>query len=296
MPFSTKLIADYVEMTNAVLDAARFDSGQQLDQLIQALKHVLNPLQPADVSEQFSGLVQALCQFLEEPELFVADPADYGAFKSLVCGRIDEKIKALSELSEADIKRLIKESDERRTQAAKNLAKMAACTPPKPGTEAHTVSVEEYLRQTYGSQERARVLSTVIEARRIRGLIERRGELLMDLEQRANQRTETARRFNDAARELNRSSGEIILEHTFNGLRLAWAALTNGSMSLARAALENTGRALKYTSAASVLNSDIALAAASQRFFTSATEGERLDAQQPSLSRPLSLGSMGLAY
>ncbi len=106
MPFSTKLIADYVEMINGELDRIPVEQPAEFKFITEELQNMISwsffgaikncffkappkPVLPQATKEQLDYIRYCL----DTPQEFVKSAADYAEYKQIITQRINAKIK-----------------------------------------------------------------------------------------------------------------------------------------------------------------------------------------------------------
>lgn len=175
MPLTTKLIADYIELINHQLDNLLIETIDDFESVREALNHIIPPPAPRYltrfvrsfsrnlnqttyvVPEKYQESMDYIKSFLEEPENYVQDRANYNQYKRIIRERIAAKIKELQNLSEPRKQAYIQAQSARRAQVTANQAIMSQHQAPTAGSGAHSLSTQQWLA------ERTQVFSQTIE-------------------------------------------------------------------------------------------------------------------------------------
>ena len=173
VPFSSKLIADYVEMINQALDTIAIKSDCDIANVVDALmlitleKPILKAI--STLNEDLRESLESIAEFYHSPDMYVRDPKDYDAYQKILADRIIAKIETLKDMSLQDVSHYIQQREATRQSTQGNHALISAAVAPEPGSDAHTISEEamlyEYQREYNegGAVRFLDVLQNVIE-------------------------------------------------------------------------------------------------------------------------------------
>lgn len=147
MHFQNKLIAEYSELTNQYLDNLPVEKLEDFEALKEALKVITEPTQNHQVSPSLTGRITAIKEIIDQPEIYVQNSEHYGEFKSIIVQRVASKIQELDALSLDEKEKYITDQKKLKERAIQNQTIMNGRQEPAIGSEAHTISEEEWLQQ-----------------------------------------------------------------------------------------------------------------------------------------------------
>ncbi len=147
MPLTNKLKADYVELINKQLDHIPMESVEEIDLIKEALSNINNPTAGYSVPETLRERIFDVSDILNSPEDYVESEQNYAEYQQIIRDRINAKVVELQSLSEGQKLADIQAHHERGTAAAQYQQQIAERQAPKPGSDAHTITEEEFLRQ-----------------------------------------------------------------------------------------------------------------------------------------------------
>ncbi len=146
----------YEDMFNDLFKNPPIENKRDIDIFVAALmalsQHAPLP-QELERRPALAEKVRSLQEIHDEPELYV--PSEYAKrFQQLFDREVGKKAEKLGRLSSEEKGLYLQELKEANTLRLRSQERMQTQAPPQPGTEAHSVSGEEYFRElqrTYGS-------------------------------------------------------------------------------------------------------------------------------------------------
>ena len=150
MALTARMKYDYVELINKRLDIP-VKSIEEFDAMQEALSNILAPnaryLTPEVLQEQ----ILDICDLLNSPQDYVISVDDYPEYQKIIHSRIEEPVKMFQSFSHEEklayIQNQKKNREEDHANAAAYQALVAERQPPQPGSEAHTITEEQWLAE-----------------------------------------------------------------------------------------------------------------------------------------------------
>ena len=153
MPLSKKLVADYVEMINQILDHL-VENENEFDSISDALKNINININinedsiPAELRERIFHVKDVL----NSPEDYVEQEENYPEYCLIIKGRIDSKIQELQSMSGEQKLSYLSQRQEKLHETEDYNQKISRLTPPSIHSDAHVISEEEMLAEMYGDR------------------------------------------------------------------------------------------------------------------------------------------------
>jgi hypothetical protein len=179
MPLTSELRADYIELINQQLDSLPVETLEDFDLVRGALNNIIpptprylarffdlfsrNPTRIAvAVPEKYQERMDYIKNFLEKPENYVQDRANDNEYKHIIRDRITAKINEFQALSKPQKQAYIQAQSDRLTQVRANQATMSRRQAPAVGSEAHTLSTQQWFEeQTRAANSNNRTDNTI---------------------------------------------------------------------------------------------------------------------------------------
>lgn len=159
MPLTTKLIADYTEMINQQLDNFPVDDVQSVQ---KALENILSPHSDYIIPDDLRDRIFFIMDYLNEPGDYVSEPANYDEFRHLIRDAIQRKLVELKVITPERQSLYVEEQQTRRATASQTQQRMSLFSPPAVGSEAHVLSIEEWLLEEHHRINRATYIRNLV--------------------------------------------------------------------------------------------------------------------------------------
>jgi len=143
---NSKLEADYVEFVNGQLDSIPIHDIEDFQTIASALEAINESTQSNNLPENLKESIGAITELIKEPELYAA-PENQEGFKEIVMKRIAAKVKEIQNLTTEEKIKQLHSSIDKRIMADDYKERVANLAPPSPGSDAHVLSFEDYLRE-----------------------------------------------------------------------------------------------------------------------------------------------------
>lgn len=147
MALSKKLKADYVELINEKLDHISIRMIEEFDLINEALMHVVTPQTDYLIPEAQREQIMDISDLLNSPEEYVASEDDYAEYQQIIRDRIHAKVLEFQSLSDAQKLAYMKALSERELKAIQFQQQIAGRQAPQPGSDAHTMTEEQWLAE-----------------------------------------------------------------------------------------------------------------------------------------------------
>lgn len=144
MTLSTKLIADYSELTNQFLDSIPIEKEEEFEVVKEALLSISKPYENHHVPDSLKDRIGGIKDVLANPDMYVQNEANYLQFKNIILQRVAAKIQEIDTLKPAGKITYIENLKKIRDRAFQDQASMATRKPPEKGSEAHVPDETAY--------------------------------------------------------------------------------------------------------------------------------------------------------
>ena len=161
MALSSKLKADYVELINQQLDHIPMPSIEEFNLVNEALINIVSPRAGYSIPEALRERIFDISDLLDSPEDYVESKEDYAEYQQIIRDRINAKVLELQSCNEKQKEAYIKAHKERKTAAAQYQQQIAGRQAPQPGSNAHTLTQEQWLAEQQAIFSRNGTLSGI---------------------------------------------------------------------------------------------------------------------------------------
>ncbi|MCR9192744.1 MAG: hypothetical protein NXI01_08835 [Gammaproteobacteria bacterium] len=144
MPLTLKLRTDYTERINEQLDKIPIESTEDFNLVSESLQKILNPGSGFVVPSKYNDRIFEIKDSLDCPEEHVAVEENFVEYQNIIRTRIVHKIEELKALNASQKESYVQNQQEERARGIAAREIMAQHEPPRPGSEAHTVSERQW--------------------------------------------------------------------------------------------------------------------------------------------------------
>jgi hypothetical protein len=133
-----QLVGDY-------LDHIEIGTPEEIPAVVEALRALSEPRQPHVVAPRLRERIQSIQGLIDEPEMYVQNPALHDAFRNVVRDRVAREIANLVSLTPEGTLELIRQRSSLRSEATQYQSMVSERQAPAPDSDAHVVSDEQWL-------------------------------------------------------------------------------------------------------------------------------------------------------
>lgn len=138
MPFSSKLIAEYVELINNELDKIPINNVEDFTLISAALNNIPHPANSTlrstiaglfysyNITNSLKEAIAGVVELLNNPDSYVQDASNYAEFQNIIYTRITQKISEFQNMSLVEKQRYIHNQQSMRLETEASSRRVAA--------------------------------------------------------------------------------------------------------------------------------------------------------------------------